>query len=76
MKKFHPIAIRRISEGLTQSDLARKCAWSQSQQGHFEAGYRYPTDKQLALISRFINTSLSQIRKEIDEWYNVREIKI
>jgi transcriptional regulator with XRE-family HTH domain len=51
----------RLQQGLSQSELAARCALSQAQISYFELGQRQPTLSQLIHIARALDISLERL---------------
>ncbi len=55
------LAAARLQRGLSQTELAARCALSQAQVSYFELGQRRPTLDQLVRIARALDVSLEKL---------------
>jgi transcriptional regulator with XRE-family HTH domain len=56
-----PLTAARLQRGLSQAELAARCALSQAQISYFELGRRRPTLDQLVRIARALDVSIGRL---------------
>lgn len=71
----HPLRLRRLRMGVSQSELARRAGVSRSVIAQIEEGrVRKPNERILEVISTYTQTPMGKLREEIDKWHE-RETK-